>query len=883
MSKELEKNYNPSEIEDRLYQKWLDKKYFHAEVDRSKKPFTIVMPPPNITGKLHMGHALDNTMQDILIRFKRMQGYEALWVPGTDHASISTEVKVTNALKEEGIDKHELGREGFLKRTWEWKKEYGGTITSQLRKIGSSCDWDRERFTMDEGCSKAVQTVFINLYNKGLIYKGSRIVNWCPVCNTSISDAEVEHEEQAGHFWHINYPVVGEEGRFVEIATTRPETLLGDSALAVNPKDDRYKDLIGKQVQLPLTDRTIPVIADEYVDMEFGTGVVKITPAHDPNDFEVGKRHNLPEINILNDDATINNLGGKYAGMDRYEARKAMVADLDALGLLVKVEDHVHNVGTHDRCKTTVEPMIKQQWFVKMDELIKPAVEGVKNGDIELMPASMDKTYFNWTDNIRDWCISRQLWWGHRIPAYYCKDCGEMTVSAEKVCTCPKCGSTNVEQDPDTLDTWFSSALWPFSTLGWPEKTEELDYFYPTDVLVTGYDIIFFWVIRMIFSGYEHMGKKPFGKVLFHGLVRDSQGRKMSKSLGNGIDPLEVIEKYGADALRYTLITGNAPGNDMRFYWERVEASRNFANKVWNASRFIMMNDPDNKIKTTDEQPDNLTAADKWILSKMNHLIAEVTENMEKYELGIAVAKLNDFIWEEFCDWYIEMVKPRLYNDEDTTKNAAIWTLKTVLIDALKLLHPYMPFITEEIFCNIQDDEESIMISSWPVYDEKFNFPDEEVAIQTIKEAVRNIRNVRAQMNVAPSRKAKVYVVSEDALIRDIFENGSVFFATLAYASEVSVQSDKSGIPDDAVSAVIPGAVLYIPFAELVDIDKEIKRLKKEEGRLNGEIKRCEGMLGNEKFISKAPQAKIDEEKAKLEKYQQMLAQVRERLQALTK
>ena len=883
MSKELEKNYNPSEIEDRLYQKWLDKKYFHAEVDRSKKPFTIVMPPPNITGKLHMGHALDNTMQDILIRFKRMQGYEALWVPGTDHASISTEVKVTNALKEEGIDKHELGREGFLKRTWEWKKEYGGTITSQLRKIGSSCDWDRERFTMDEGCSKAVQTVFINLYNKGLIYKGSRIVNWCPVCNTSISDAEVEHEEQAGHFWHINYPVVGEEGRFVEIATTRPETLLGDSALAVNPKDDRYKDLIGKQVQLPLTDRTIPVIADEYVDMEFGTGVVKITPAHDPNDFEVGKRHNLPEINILNDDATINNLGGKYAGMDRYEARKAMVADLDALGLLVKVEDHVHIVGTHDRCKTTVEPMIKQQWFVKMDELIKPAVEGVKNGDIELMPASMDKTYFNWTDNIRDWCISRQLWWGHRIPAYYCKDCGEMTVSAEKVCTCPKCGSTNVEQDPDTLDTWFSSALWPFSTLGWPEKTEELDYFYPTDVLVTGYDIIFFWVIRMIFSGYEHMGKKPFGKVLFHGLVRDSQGRKMSKSLGNGIDPLEVIEKYGADALRYTLITGNAPGNDMRFYWERVEASRNFANKVWNASRFIMMNDPDNKIKTTDEQPDNLTAADKWILSKMNHLIAEVTENMEKYELGIAVAKLNDFIWEEFCDWYIEMVKPRLYNDEDTTKNAAIWTLKTVLIDALKLLHPYMPFITEEIFCNIQDDEESIMISSWPVYDEKFNFPDEEVAIQTIKEAVRNIRNVRAQMNVAPSRKAKVYVVSEDALIRDIFENGRVFFATLAYASEVAVQSDKSGIPDDAVSAVIPGAVLYIPFAELVDIDKEIERLKKEEGRLNGEIKRCEGMLGNEKFISKAPQAKIDEEKAKLEKYQQMLAQVRERLQALTK
>lgn len=883
MSKELEKNYNPSEIEDRLYHKWLEKKYFHAEVNRDKKPFTIVMPPPNITGKLHMGHALDNTMQDIIIRFKRMQGYEALWIPGTDHASISTEVKVTNALKEEGIDKHELGREGFLKRTWEWKKEYGGTITSQLKKIGSSCDWDRERFTMDEGCSKAVQEVFIKLYEKGLIYKGSRIVNWCPVCNTSISDAEVEHEEQAGHFWHINYPVAGEPGRYVEIATTRPETLLGDSALAVNPDDERYTDLVGKEVELPLTDRTIPIIADPYVDKEFGTGVVKITPAHDPNDFEVGKRHNLPEINILNDDATINNLGGKYAGMDRYEARKAMVADLDALGLLVRVEDHTHNVGTHDRCKTTVEPMIKQQWFVKMDELIKPAVEGVKNGDIELIPASMDKTYYNWTDNIRDWCISRQLWWGHRIPAYYCKDCGEMTVSRDKVCTCPKCGSANVEQDPDTLDTWFSSALWPFSTLGWPDKTPELDYFYPTDVLVTGYDIIFFWVIRMIFSGYEHMGRKPFGKVLFHGLVRDDQGRKMSKSLGNGIDPLEVIDKYGADALRYTLITGNAPGNDMRFYWSRVEASRNFANKVWNASRFIMMNDPDNKIKATDERPANLTDADKWILSKMNGLIKEVTDNMEKYELGIAVAKLNDFIWEEFCDWYIEMVKPRLYNDADETKTAAIWTLKTVLIDALKLLHPYMPFITEEIFCNIQDEEESIMISSWPVYDEANNFAAEEKAIETIKEAVRNIRNLRADMNVAPSRKALVYVVTASEDVKNIFNNSLGFFGTLAYASEVKVQADKAGIPEDAVSTVIPDAVIYIPFAELVDIDKEIERLKKEEGRLQGEIKRCNGMLNNEKFTSKAPQAKIDEEKAKLIKYTQMLEQVTERLATLSK
>ena len=889
MSRNLEKNYDPSAIEDRLYQKWLDKKYFHAEVDRSKKPFTIVMPPPNITGKLHMGHALDNTMQDILIRFKRMQGYEALWIPGTDHASISTEVKVINALKEEGIDKNELGREGFLKRTWEWKKQYGGTITSQLKKMGSSCDWDRERFTMDEGCSKAVQTVFINLYKKGLIYKGSRIINWCPVCKTSISDAEVEYEEQAGHFWHIKYPIVGTDDAII-IATTRPETLIGDSALAVNPNDDRYQDLVGKMVELPLMNRQIPIIADEYVDMEFGTGVVKITPAHDPNDFQVGKRHNLPEINMLNDDATINENGGKYAGMDRYEARKAMVEDLKAAGLLVKVEDHVHNVGTHDRCKTTVEPMIKQQWFVKMDELIKPAAEAVKNGDIKLMPERMEKTYFNWTDNIRDWCISRQLWWGHRIPAYYCDDCGEMVVSDTETTVCPKCGG-HMTQDPDTLDTWFSSALWPFSTLGWPEKTEELSYFYPTDVLVTGYDIIFFWVIRMIFSGYEHMGEKPFGKVLFHGLVRDSQGRKMSKSLGNGIDPLEVIDKYGADALRLTLITGNAPGNDMRFYWERVEASRNFANKVWNATRFIMMNDPEGRIKPGNikvngnggsssayKLPENLTAADKWILSRMNKVVAEVTENMEKYELGIAVSKLQDFIWDEFCDWYIEMVKPRLYNDEDTTKDAAVWTLKTVLVDALKMLHPYMPFVTEEIFCNLQDDEESIMISDWPAYKKELEFAEDENAIETIKNAVRNIRALRTDMNVAPSRKAKVYVVSENNSVRQIFENGRVFFATLGYASEVCVQSDKTGIADDAVSTVIPEAVIYMPFADLVDVKAEIERLEKEEKRLNGEIARCNGMLNNEKFTSKAPQSKIDEEKAKLAKYTQMLEQVQERL-----
>ena len=878
MSKELEKNYNPSEIEDRLYHKWLEKKYFHAEVNRDKKPFTIVMPPPNITGKLHMGHALDNTMQDIIIRFKRMQGYEALWIPGTDHASISTEVKVTNALKEEGIDKHELGREGFLKRTWEWKKEYGGTITSQLKKIGSSCDWDRERFTMDEGCSKAVQEVFIKLYEKGLIYKGSRIVNWCPVCNTSISDAEVEHEEQAGHFWHINYPVVGEPGRYVEIATTRPETLLGDSALAVNPDDERYTDLVGKEVELPLTDRTIPIIADPYVDKEFGTGVVKITPAHDPNDFEVGKRHNLPEINILNDDATINNLGGKYAGMDRYEARKAMVADLDALGLLVRVEDHTHNVGTHDRCKTTVEPMIKQQWFVKMDELIKPAVEGVKNGDIELIPASMDKTYYNWTDNIRDWCISRQLWWGHRIPAYYCKDCGEMTVSRDKVCTCPKCGSANVEQDPDTLDTWFSSALWPFSTLGWPEKTEDLDYFYPNDVLVTGYDIIFFWVIRMIFSGYEQMGKAPFHTVLFHGLVRDSQGRKMSKSLGNGIDPLEVIDKYGADALRLTLITGNAPGNDMRFYWERVEASRNFANKVWNASRFIMMNLEG--VELREPKLDELHAADKWILSRVNTLAKDATENMDKFELGIAVQKVYDFIWDEFCDWYIEIAKVRTYKKDENPEsaNAALWTLKTVLVNALKLLHPYMPFITEEIFCTLQSDEETIMLSKWPEYKKEWNFPAEEAAIEHCKDLVKGIRNVRTQMDVPPSRKAKLFITSDDEAVRKVFEDNKEVYVNLAFTSEITVQQGKAGIGDDAVSVVIPDAVAYLPLEDLVDFEKEKERLNKEKDKLTKELARSRGMLSNEKFLNNAKPEKVQEEKDKLAKYEQMMAQVEERL-----
>ncbi len=877
--KELEKTYNPAEIEDRLYRKWEEKKYFHAEVDRSKKPFTIVMPPPNVTGQLHMGHALDNTMQDILIRFKRMQGYSALWQPGTDHAAIATEVKVTEKLKAEGIDKKEIGREAFLKHAWAWKEEYGNRIVSQLKKMGSSADWDRERFTMDEGCSKAVTEVFCNLYEKGYIYKGSRIINWCPVCKTSISDAEVIHEEQEGHFWHINYPVVGEPGRFVEIATTRPETLLGDTAVAVNPDDERYKDIVGKMLELPLTDRQIPVIADPYVDKEFGTGCVKITPAHDPNDFEVGKRHNLEEINILNDDATINELGGRYAGMDRYEARKQMVADLDALGLLVKVVPHSHNVGTHDRCKTTVEPMIKPQWFVRMKEMGEAALKVVKTDELSFVPEQFDKTYIHWLENIRDWCISRQLWWGHRIPAWYCADCGATTVSRQTPCKCSKCGSANITQDEDTLDTWFSSALWPFSTLGWPDKTPEYDYFYPTSVLVTGYDIIFFWVIRMVFSALEQTGKSPFKHVLIHGLVRDDQGRKMSKSLGNGIDPLEVIDKYGADALRLTLITGNAPGNDMRFYWERVENSRNFANKIWNATRFIMMNME--KADFSQVKLSDLTIADRWILSKVNDLAVAVTENLDKYELGIAVQKVYDFIWEEFCDWYIEMVKPRLYNDDDTTKAAALWTLKTVLINALKLLHPYMPFITEEIFCNIQDEEESIMISKWPEYKEEWSFKADEEAVDTIKAAVRAIRNLRTGMNVPPSKKASVYVVSEKSDIRDRFEASKNFFATLGYANAVYVQEDKTGIDANAVSTVIHDAVLYIPLAELVDIDKEIERLKGEVKKLEGEIKRASGMLANPKFVDKAPAAKVEEERAKLAKYTEMKTQVEERLSQL--
>ena len=876
MSKELSKTYDPKDIEDRLYKNWEEKGYFHAEVDRSKKPFTIVMPPPNITGQLHMGHALDNTLQDILTRFKRMQGYSALWLPGTDHASIATEAKVVEKLAKEGITKEDIGREKFLDEVWDWKKEYGGRIVKQLRKMGSSADWQRERFTMDEGCNEAVKEVFVNLYNKKLIYRGERIINWCPHCLTSISDAEVEYEDQAGHFWHLRYPLSDGSG-YIEMATTRPETMLGDTAVAVNPNDDRYKDMVGKTVILPIVHREIPIIADDYVDMEFGTGVVKITPAHDPNDFEVGLRHNLPVINVLTEDAKIVDDYPEFAGLDRYEARKAIVDALDKEGALVEIEDYSHNVGTCYRCHTTVEPRVSKQWFVKMEELAKPAIEAVKSGKTKFVPEHFDKTYYHWLENIRDWCISRQLWWGHRIPAFYCDDCGELVVTKENSCKCPKCGK-EMRQDPDTLDTWFSSALWPFSTLGWPNKTEELDYFYPTNVLVTGYDIIFFWVIRMMFSGLEHTGEVPFNTVLIHGLVRDSQGRKMSKSLGNGIDPLEVIDKYGADALRLTLVTGNAPGNDMRFYWERVEASRNFANKIWNASRFILMNL--DKADSSAVELSDLAPADKWILSKLNTLAKDVTENMENYDLGVAVQKIYDFIWEEFCDWSIEMVKPRLWNDEDTTKAAALWTLKTVLTESLKLLHPYMPFITEEIFLNLTD-EETIMLSKWPEYKAEWNFPEAETAIDHCKDLVKGVRNVRTQMDVPPSRKAKLFVVSDDASIRADLDANKDVYVNLASASQIFIQADKTGISEDAVSVVIPGAVAYLPLEELVDFEKEKERLNKEKDKLTKELARSRGMLSNEKFLANAKPEKVEEEKAKLAKYEQMMAQVEERLASM--
>ena len=880
MSRELEKTYDPKKIEKKLYDKWCENKYFHAEVDRSRKPFTTVMPPPNITGKLHMGHALDNTLQDILIRYKRMEGYNALWIPGTDHAAISTEVKVTNQLKEEGIDKKELGREGFLKRTWQWKEEYAGTIENQLKQLGISCDWDRERFTMDEGCSKAVEEVFINLYKKGYIYKGSRIINWCPKCKTSLSDAEVEHEEQEGHFWHIKYPIVGTD-RFLEIATTRPETMLGDTAIAVHPDDERYQDIIGKNVILPLVGREIPIVADYYVDKEFGTGAVKITPAHDPNDFEVGKRHNLEEINIMNDDATINEKGGKYAGMDRYEARKAIVKDLEEQGYLVKVVPHVHAVGTHDRCGTTVEPLIKQQWFVKMEELAKPAIAALEKGELKFVPERFNKIYLHWLENIKDWCISRQIWWGHRIPAYYCDECGEVVVSKGMPEKCPHCGCTHFTQDEDTLDTWFSSALWPFSTLGWPEHTEDYDYFYPTDVLVTGYDIIFFWVIRMVFSGYEHTGKSPFHTVLIHGLVRDSQGRKMSKSLGNGIDPLDIIDKYGADALRLTLVTGNAPGNDMRFYNERVESSRNFANKVWNASRFILMNMKENVIDRPDDKL--LTPADRWILSKVNTLTKDVTENMDKFELGIAVQKVYDFIWDEFCDWYVELAKYRIYHAEEdpAAADCVLWVLKTVLGQALKLLHPFMPFITEEIYSALVPEEESLMMSEWPKYTEELCFPEDENVMEHVKAVTRGIRNMRSEMDVPNSRKTKVYIICGDAAICEGIESLKESVMPLLMANDILIRPTKDGVDDNAVSIVVPDAVVYLPLDELVDLEQERERLTKEEERLNKEIRRAEGMLSNEKFVSKAPAAKVQEERDKLEKYTQMLAQVKERMAGL--
>ena len=876
MSKELAKNYDPSIVEDRIYQNWLDKGYFHAEGDKTKKPFTIVIPPPNITGHLHMGHALDNTMQDILIRWKRMQGYNALWVPGTDHAAISTEVKIVNKMREEGLTKEDIGREGFLKRAWAWKEEYGSTILNQLKKLGSSCDWERERFTMDAGLSDAVLTVFCKLYEKGYIYQGEKLINWCPTCQTTISDAEVEHEDKQGGFWHIKYPIKGTD-RFLEFATTRPETMLGDTAIAVHPDDERYKDIVGKVCVVPFVNREIPIIADEYVDMEFGTGVVKITPAHDPNDFEVGERHNLPKINILNDDGTINANGGKFEGMDRYDARKQIVEELDEMGLFIRKEEINHAVGVHDRCHTVIEPLIKKQWFVKMEELAKPALDAYYKKDLKFVPDRFGKIYTHWLEDIHDWCISRQLWWGHRIPAYYC-ECGEVIVSKEAPKTCPKCGSTNIKQDEDCLDTWFSSALWPFSTLGWPEQTEELKHFYPTSVLVTGYDIIFFWVVRMVFSAMEQMGEVPFKTVLIHGLVRDEQGRKMSKSLGNGIDPLEVIKDYGADALRLTLITGNAPGNDMRFYYSRMDNSRNFGNKLWNAARFVMMHIGDSEPKLDKSK---LTSADKWILSKVNTLAKEVTDNLDNYELGIAVQKVYDFIWDEYCDWYIEMVKPRLYNEEDETREAALWTLKTVLINALKMLHPFEPFITEEIFTSIQSEEETIMLSKWPEFTSEFDFEEDEKAIELMKEAIKNIRNIRAEMNVAPSKKAKVFVVSENEDVRNIFEHGKVFFATLAYASEVVVQADKTGIDDDAVSTVIHNGVIYMPFAELVDIAKEKERLSKEREKLIKEVERVEKKLSNQGFVSKAPEKVIAEEKAKMEKYSTMLKAVEEQIERL--
>ena len=874
MAKELDKQYSPQNVEDRTYKFWCDHKYFHAEVNPDKKPYTIVIPPPNITGQLHMGHALDETLQDILIRWRRMEGYETLWLPGTDHASIATEAKIVEAMRKEGITKEEIGREKFLERAWEWKAQYGGRIVEQLKKLGSSCDWDRERFTLDEGCSKAVREVFCKLYDKGLIYRGERIINWCPHCLTSISDAEVEYEDQAGHFWHLRYPFKDGSG-YLELATTRPETLLGDTAVAVNPNDERYKDMVGKTLILPIVHREIPVIADDYVDIEFGTGVVKITPAHDPNDFEVGLRHNLEVINVLTPDAKIVDDYPKYAGMDRYEARKAIVEDLQAEGALVEIEDYSHNVGTCYRCGITVEPRVSKQWFVKMEPLAKPAVEVVRNGEVKFVPERFDKTYFHWMENIKDWCISRQLWWGHRIPAYYCDDCGEVMVSAQEVHTCSKCGSNHVHQDPDTLDTWFSSALWPFSTLGYPDDTKELEYFYPTDTLVTGYDIIFFWVARMIFSGVEHMGQVPFHTVLIHGLVRDAQGRKMSKSLGNGIDPLLVIDQYGADALRFTLATGNAPGNDMRFSDEKVKASRNFANKLWNAARFVLMylgND-----YSYPGLPKDLAIEDKWILSKVNTLAKEVTDNLERFELGIAVAKLYDFIWDVFCDWYIEIAKIRLQSGAgaDTAKAVLVY----VLTDILKLLHPFMPFITEEIYQAIPHDTESIMISKWPEYDPTLSFADEEAQMEKIMDAIRAIRNRRAEMNIPPSKKSKVYV---ETAFSDVFAVGSEFIKRLAYASDVEI-ADAFGDLGNTVTIVTNDAKIYIPLGDLVDFEAEAKRLQKELAAAEEKLAFINKKLDNPGFVNKAPEKVVQQNRDEAAKLTEKIANLRSSLENLGK
>ena len=879
MSKELAKTYDPKGLEDRLYQKWMDNGYFHAKVNPDKKPFTIVMPPPNVTGQLHMGHALDETMQDILIRFKRMQGYEALWQPGTDHAAIATEVKVIDKLKKEGIDKHDIGRE---EHAWAWKEEYGGKIINQLKKLGASADWERERFTMDEGCSKAVQEVFIRLYEKGYIYKGSRIINWCPVCQTSISDAEVEHEDQDGFFWHINYPIVGEEGRFVEIATTRPETLLGDTAVAVNPDDERYKDLIGKMLKLPLTDREIPVIADEYVDKEFGTGCVKITPAHDPNDFEVGKRHNLEEINILNDDATINSLGGKYAGMDRYEARKAMVADLEAQGLLVKVVPHNHSVGTHDRCGTTVEPMIKPQWFVRMDEMAKAAMESLRPGELEFVPASFGKTYLHWLENIRDWCISRQLWWGHRIPVWYCDDCSAVSASRTDLTECPHCHSKHIHQDPDVLDTWFSSALWPFSTMGWPEQTPVLKRWYPTSTLVTGYDIIFFWVARMMFMSMEFMHEVPFRHVFIHGLVRDSQGRKMSKSLGNGIDPLEVIDKYGADALRFTLVTGNTPGNDMRFYYEKVEGNRNFANKLWNATKFTIMNLDDYEESFVPDTAD-LTLADRWILDRLNRTIEDVSRNLDKFELGAAADNIYNFAWNYFCDWYIELAKNRLYGPHNKDRQVTQYVLVHTLTRMLALLHPFMPFITEHLWQHLPHTGDNLARSSWPVQEKEYDFAVEEEQMERIMDTIKAIRNMRAGSNVAPNRMCHVQIAfTRDDLVSAVTEHKE-YFEKLAHVEEIKVLDKNSAKPENAVASVVTGMEVYMELKGLVDVEKERARVLKAQEALNKDIKRSSGKLNNQGFLAKAPAAVVEKEKAKLAEMEKQMKSLNERLEFLAK